>query len=156
MLVRKITYTNYAGVEKTGEYYFNLNKAEVVEWLMTSGDYTLDKVLLKLSRESNGREIINIFKDLIYRSYGEVSLDGDQFIKTKEVKDKFMQTEAYSNLFMELVTDAKKASDFINAIIPEEMANEVAEIMAKNPDGIPAEVKDYLGDTTQVTQTTNQ
>lgn len=143
MFVKKIEYTDYSGNKRTEEHYFNLNKAEIIKWLTTSGDYTLDKVLERLSNERNGKKIMDIFEDLIKRSYGRPSLDGRKFEKTEEVWQDFYQTEAYSVLFTELVTDAAKAAQFINKIIPSDLAVEVEKIIKENPDGIPAELKDY-------------
>ena len=48
----------------------------------------------------------------------EKSPDGRRFIKTQEVKDAFVETEAYSQIFMELSTDATAASVFVNGIVP--------------------------------------
>ena len=60
-----------------------------------------------------------MFKDIILRAYGEKSADGKRFIKNQELRDAFAQTEAYSDLFMELATDAEAAAKFINGIIPQ-------------------------------------
>lgn len=144
MLAKKIQFTDYDGQKREGTYYFNLNKAEVIMWLTTAGEYTLDKVLLRLSEERNGRKIMETFEDLIHRSYGKKSLDGVRFEKTEEIWNEFRQSEAYSELFVELVTDAKKAADFINGIIPSEMAKEITKTLAENKDGLPAELKDYV------------
>lgn len=143
MLIKKIKFTDYDGREVEEEYCFHLNEAEVIKWMTTSGDYTLDKMLIQLGRERNGKKIIEYFDELIQMSYGKKSLDGRRFIKTKEDLDEFVQSEAYSVLFMELVTDAKKAADFINAIIPAKMADSAKEIIKNNPDAIPDEMKDY-------------
>lgn len=145
MLKRVIDFEDYDGNQRTEEHYFNLNKAEVIKWLTTSGDYTLDKVLERLSHERNGKKIMEIFEDLIHLSYGRKSLDGRKFEKTDEIWNDFYQTEAYSALFVELVTDAGKAAAFINEIIPSDLASEVEKIIKENPDGIPAELKDYTG-----------
>lgn len=144
MHIEKITYKDYNKNERTEDFYFNLNTAEVIELLTTEGDYTIDKALKRISQKRNGKEVIKFFKNLIYMAYGEVSLDGRKFIKTEEVKNDFMQTEAYAKLFTDIVTDGSKAAEFINKILPEEMQNEVNEIMKKYPDGIPDEVRDYL------------
>lgn len=144
MLKKSITFTDYDGNERTEEHYFNLNKSEVIKWFTTSGDYTLDKAVKRLYSERNGKKIMEIFEDLIHRSYGKKSLDGRKFEKTEEIWNDFYQTEAYSSLFIELVTDAHKAADFVNAIIPGDLANEVEKIMKENPDGIPDELKDYI------------
>lgn len=147
MYKKTITFKNYNEEELTEDFYFNLNQAELIKWLTTSGDYTLDKVLERLSKEKNGKKIMEIFEDLIHLSYGRKSLDSRKFEKTDEIWNDFYQTEAYSVLFTELVTDAKKAADFVNKIIPRDLANEVEKIIRDNPDGIPDALKDYTGPT---------
>lgn len=143
MLKKTITYEDYDGNQRTEDFYFNLSKAEVVDFLTTSGGYTLDKVVDKLVKSENAKEIMDIFKDLIYRSYGEKSLDGRRFIKTEEVKNNFIETEAYSVLYMELVADPKKAAEFFNGIIPKDMASEITKIM-NNPSDLPPEAQKYV------------
>lgn len=143
MLKKTITYEDYEGNTRTEDFYFNLSKAEVIKWLTTSGDYTLDKVLVRLSEERNGKRVMEIFEDLLHRSYGKKSLDGRRFVKNEEVWNEFYETEAYSIMFTELVSDARKASDFVNNIIPNDLAKDIARIMKENPEGIPDTIKDY-------------
>lgn len=144
MLKRVIEFTDYDGNKRKESHYFNMNEAEVIKWLTTTGEYTLDKVILRLSQERNGKKIMEIFDGLIELSYGRKSLDGRKFEKSKEIYEDFSQTEAYSKLFVELVTDAKKAADFVNAVIPEDLASSVTKIMQENKDGLPAEIVDYV------------
>lgn len=144
MLVKRISFTDYDGNQRTEEHMFNLNQSEVIKWLTTSGEYTLDKLLLRLSKERNGKKVMEIFEDLIHRSYGVKSLDGRKFEKSEEKWKDFYETEAYSVLFTELVTDAKKAADFVNSVIPSELSDQIEKIMKDNPEGIPAELKDYI------------
>lgn len=144
MLIKSITFEDYNGNEITKEFYFNLNKAEIIKWLTTEGDYTLDKKLERLFQAGNGKQLMETFDELIRTSYGIVSLDGIRFEKSEEILNSFVQTDAYSVLFTELVTDAKKAADFVQAIIPKDMAAEIEKIMEENPEGIPAEIRDYL------------
>jgi hypothetical protein len=147
MLAKTITYTDYEGTERTETHYFNLNKAELTKWLTTTGEYTLDKVLLRLAQERNGAKIMENFEDLIHRSYGRKSLDGRKFEKNEDIWLDFYQSEAFSELFMEIVTDANKAAAFINGIIPKELADEVEKTINENKDGIPEEIKDYISGT---------
>lgn len=117
MLKKTITYTDCNDVERTEDFYFNLSKAEVIEMeLTTTGGMT--KVIDKIISTQDTPALFRIFKDLILKSYGEKSLDGKRFIKSKELSEAFSQTEAYSELLTELVSDADKASEFVNAIIP--------------------------------------
>lgn len=145
MLKKTIKFIDYNGEERIEDFYFNLTKAEIIEWISsTEGGYTLDQYLEHIAKKRNVKEVMESFKDLIWRSYGEKSLDGRRFIKNDEVKLNFFETEAYSILYTELVTDAKKASEFINGIIPQDMATEITKILSENPDGISDEMKDYL------------
>jgi hypothetical protein len=117
MLKKTITYTDYNGTTRKEDFYFNLTQAEVTE-LEVSVEGGLVEQINRIVAAQNGKVIIETFKDIILRAYGEKSPDGRRFIKNQEVRDAFAQTEAYSNLFMELATDAKAASEFVNGIVP--------------------------------------
>lgn len=147
MLKKTVTYTDFDGNQRTEDHYFNLTKAEVMMWLTTNGDYTLDKMIAQLTKEHDGRRIMELFEDLILRSYGEKSLDGRKFVKTDEIRENFKSTEAYSQIFMEVVTDAEKAADFVRSIIPSDLEAELSKVIKENPEGIPDELKDYLEET---------
>ena len=117
MLKKTITYTDYNGVERTEDFYFNLTKAEIMEMEMsTTGG--LAEMIQRIVAAQDAPAIIKIFKDLVLRAYGEKSPDGKRFIKTEESAKAFSQTEDYSNLFMELATDADAAAAFVNGIVP--------------------------------------
>ena len=115
MLKKNIKYTDYNGVERNEDFYFNLSKAEVTEMeLTTAGGFA--EMINKVVATQDVPSIIKIFKELILKAYGEKSPDGKRFIKSEELSREFSQTEAYSNLFMELATDAEKAAEFVNGI----------------------------------------
>ena len=117
MLKKTITYNDYNGVERTEDFYFNLSKAELMELEMsTSGG--LAEMINRIVAAQDAPAIINIFKKLVLKAYGEKSPDGKRFIKSDEIATAFSQTEAYSILFMELATNADEASKFVNGIIP--------------------------------------
>lgn len=124
MLKETITYTDYNGTERTEDHYFNLSKAEITEMEMSvSGGFA--EMIQKIIAAQDTPAIIKIFKDLILKSYGEKSPDGKRFIKNHELSEAFSQTEAYSELFMKLATDADAAARFINGVIPSDLAKNV-------------------------------
>lgn len=128
MLKKTITYTDYDGVERTEDFYFNLSKAEIME-MDFSATGGMEKMIKKIVNTKDTKAMIEIFKDIILKSYGEKSSDGRKFIKVldgRKLSEDFAQTEAYSELFMELATDDKAAAAFINGIIPQNLASEVA------------------------------
>ena len=117
MLKKTITYTDYDGVERTEDFFFNLSKAEVAEMeLSTHGG--MERLINQIAKTQDRKRLIELFKDIILKSYGEKSMDGRRFIKSKELSEAFSQTEAYSELFMQLATDSNAASAFINGIMP--------------------------------------
>lgn len=117
MLKKTITYTDYNNVERKEDFYFNLSKAEVVE--MEAGTVGgLAQMIDKIVAAQDTPSIIKLFKELILKAYGEKSADGKRFIKSPELAEAFSQTEAYTNLFMELATDANAAAEFVNGISP--------------------------------------
>ena len=118
MLKKNITYIDYNGAERTEDFYFNLSKAEVMEMEMSTNG-GLSAMLEKLVATQDMPSIIKIFKDLVLKSYGEKSADGKRFIKNKELVEGFSQTEAFSNLFMELSTDSVLSAAFVNGIVPQ-------------------------------------
>lgn len=145
MYKKTVKFKNYiTGEDMEEDFYFNLNQSEITKWLTTSGNYTLDALLQRLYKERDGKKIMEIFEGLIKAAYGERSLDGRLFLKTDDVWDRFFYSDAYNVIFNEIVTDAGKAAEFINSIIPEELAQEVAKAMADNPEGIPSEIRDYV------------
>lgn len=128
MLQKSIKYVDYNGVEREEVFLFNLTKAELMEMeLGTTGGLT--EMIQKIIQTKDQPSIIKIFKELILKAYGEKSADGKRFIKTDEhgnpLSRAFSETEAYSNLFMELSTDDKAAAAFVNGIIPEGLSKEL-------------------------------
>ena len=121
MLKKTITYTDYNGAERKEDFYFNLTKAEIMEMEMSiSGGLT--EMINRIVAAQDAPAIVKIFKELILKAYGEKSADGRRFMKVDEngvpLSINFSQTEAYSQLFMELATDADAASAFVNGIVP--------------------------------------
>lgn len=125
MIKETITYTDYNNVERTEDFYFNLTKAEIMEMEMsTKGG--LAETIQRIVAAQDQPAIIKIFKDLIIKAYGVKSLDGKRFIKNEDVVNEFVQTEAYSQMFMKLATDADAAAKFVNGIVPADMAKQMA------------------------------
>ena len=119
MLKKTIKYTDYNDEQQERTFFFNLSKAEVSKLeLSTPGG--LKMKIEKMINDKDGAEIITIFNELIMMSYGEKSTDG-RFIKSQELSKAFSETVAYDQLFMELITDAEKASAFIAGILPKEI-----------------------------------
>lgn len=126
MLKKTITYVDYDNMQRTEDFYFNLSKAEVIEMEMsTTGG--MEKLVDRIIKTKDTKSLFSIFKEIILTAYGEKTPDGKRFQKCVidehgnrvRLADNFAQTEAYSDLVCELVSDADAAVAFINAIIPQ-------------------------------------
>lgn len=137
MLKKTIKYIDYDGLEREEDFYFNLNRAEVAE-MEISTEGGMEKMLKKIVESRNGKRIIETFKDIVLRAYGEKSLDGKRFIKTPEIREAFSQTEAYVNLFMELATNADAAAEFVNGILPPKDEKKQVSAVPSLPEGTAA------------------
>lgn len=126
MIKKTITYSDFNGNERTEDFYFNLTKAEITKMeLSIKGG--LAEMIQRIVAAQDTPAIIDVFEDLIKRSYGVKTPDGRGFVKKAEDLEAFVATEAYSQLFMELATDADAAAQFVNGVVPADMAKQVAE-----------------------------
>lgn len=131
MLEKKIKFIDFNGEEREETFYFNLTKAELIEMqLEVKGG--LNKLIEQMAETKDIPSLAKLFKTLIKKSYGEKSADGRLFVKTEEAWNNFFYTQAYSELFMELTQNAEAAANFINAIIPAELAEEAKKQLAQN------------------------
>lgn len=123
MLKKTITYVDYDGATRTEDFMFNMTRAELMVMnLSEPGGIT--KKLMKISQEVDVPAIMETFRTFILDSYGQVSPDGRRFVKSQKLKEEFEQTEAYSQLFMELCTDANAAAEFLAGIVPSDLGDE--------------------------------
>mgnify|MGYP006895486213 FL=1 len=117
MVKKTITYTDYNGTERTEDFYFNLTEAEVTE-LNLSMEGGMQAYIQKIVDAKSQLELVKLFKKIVLMSYGKKSLDGRLFVKNDDITAEFLAHPAYSQIYMELVTDEQKASEFVNGIVP--------------------------------------
>lgn len=129
MLTKSITYTDYDGNERTENFMFNLTKAELAELNLTT-EGGLQVAIQRIIDSKDIPEITKWFKKIIMMAYGEKSLDGRRFVKSKELSEEFLQTEAYSELFIELISDENAAANFISGVVPQVPSAEKANVPA--------------------------
>ena len=126
MLKKTVTYEDYNGVSKTKDFYFNLNKAELMKMQLTE-DGGLAESIEKIVAANNIPAIVEIFEKLVLDAYGEKAPDGEGFMKSDAIREGFKHHPAYPIIYMELATDADEAAKFINSVVPADMAKEVAQ-----------------------------
>lgn len=132
MIKWPITYTTYNGEEITEDFYFHLNKAELTT-MQFEANGAFGQYLERLVNERDLKQLGKEFRKIILNAYGKKSDDGRLFRKSQEMRDDFEQSEAYSELFMELLSDEEKAAKFIKGILPADLQNQEAPSRALKP-----------------------
>ena len=130
MIKKTITYTDYNGLEREEDFYFNLSEAEIAQMeLGTAGGYT--EYLKKITSAKDVPSLSKLFKEIIMKAYGVKSEDGRRFIKNDQVRADSEHTEAFSKIYMAFITDDKKAAEFMNGILPANIQQRAMEEEAK-------------------------
>lgn len=128
MITKEITFTDYNGQERKEKYQFNFTKAELTE-MELSVNGGLSAMMERIKETDDRPELMRIFKDLILKAYGVKSADGKRFVKSEELRTEFSQTEAYSELYMELVTNTDSAINFFNGLIPNDLKDKNGKVI---------------------------
>ena len=136
VLKKTITWEDFNGEEVSEDFFFHLSKAELVE-LEMSYEGGMSEWFKKIIAAQDGKTIMEFVKKIILASYGQKSADGRRFVKTQELRDDFAQTEAYSSLFMSLVTDAEATAEFANGILPQGLADEAMKLTTADLSVVP-------------------
>lgn len=118
MLKETLTYVDYDGNERKEDFYFNLNQAEVAK-MELSAEGGMQAKMNRLVASNDAGTIAQIVEDVILAAYGVKSPDGKRFIKSKELSEEFKQTEAFSQLYIRLITNPDEMAKFVNGIVPQ-------------------------------------
>ena len=133
MFKKTMTYTDWNGVERTEDVYFNLSKAEILEMqLTTEGGF--DKMLERMIKAKDTIALVKLYKQLILKAYGKKSEDGRRFEKSEEITREFIESPLYSDIYMELTLDDEKAQEFVRGIMPADLSKQVDEALKKTPE----------------------
>lgn len=119
MFKETVTYIDYNGVERTKDFYFHLNEAEIAEMELGTEGGLAEKIDIIVKAQERPA-IIKTFKEIMLKAYGEKSADGTRFKKSEEISAAFEQSPAYPILFMKYATDADAGAKFVNGIMPAE------------------------------------
>lgn len=116
MITKTITYTDFLDEERTETFRFNLSEAELMKWEL-SKEGTLSEHIKRIQETVDVPKLVELYSELIDRSYGIMDPTGRKFVKTKEALEDFKATNAYSDLYMELATNQDKGAEFISGVV---------------------------------------
>lgn len=125
-----IKYTDFNGVEREEDFWFNLTEAEIMD-MNLSKKGGLEAVIKQIINTQDVPALAELFKSIINKSYGIKSPDGRNFVKSEKILADFVSTQAYSNMYMMLITNTDKATEFINGVVGEQIAAKAKNIDVK-------------------------
>lgn len=129
MLKKTYTYKDYNGVERTESFYFHFTEAEILDMEMSAEGGFAERVQRIIDAKDQAA-LMKLIKKFVIDAYGVKSDDGRRFIKNEEVKTAFLECPAFSDIFMDMVTNDELAAEFVNSVIPDTMKKRFAEIAA--------------------------
>lgn len=148
MYKKTVTFEDYDGNTVTEDFYFNLTKAELLE-LQVSEEEGFAEAMEQIVRAGNGKEIIAGFKKILLMSIGKRR--GVSFVKNDQIREEFEGSPAFSEIFMELATNASAGAEFVNNVIPKNLADQVKGQLPL-PTPSEAEVREVLAPEVPVSQ----
>ena len=118
MISKTIKFKDIDGNNKEIKAYFNLSEADQAELsLLKKGG--LKAYMEQCLDAEDGHGVVTFLRTMIEKSYGKKIRDpeyGTIFMKDPDETKKFINSEAFSTLFMELLNNEKMATDFINCL----------------------------------------
>lgn len=118
MVGKKITYTDFTGNEITEVFYFNLTQAELAE-MNLSIDGGFDQLSNRFKQKPDASQMVDIFKALIHKAVCEKTADGKRYVKSEDIANAFIMSDAYSQLFIEMIMsdNSDNVIDFLSKVI---------------------------------------
>lgn len=139
MLTKAITYTDFNGEKKTKNFYFHLSEFELAK-MQYQQDGGIKNYLKKIIESDDNKEIFRFFEEFVLACYGEKSADGEEFLKSDEIRNRFRCHPAYDVLMLQIIEGGDKAmADFVNAVVP----RKISEALSKQD--IREQTKDIIG-----------
>jgi hypothetical protein len=126
MFTYTVEYKDFNEVPKKKELYFNLTEPEIVMW-QGANDGALDTVLQRMVDAQDFRDIAEMFDDIVNRSYGVKSVDGEDFDKSEEIVKKFKSSRAYEAFFRAITSDADLALRWLRGMMPQRYQEAIKE-----------------------------
>lgn len=140
MIQESVTFEDLDGNDVTETFYFHLSKIEMVEREVTADGGSLVDLLEKIVEEKDNAQLFHHFKEFIAKAVGTRAADGRRFIKTQELTDYFIQSDAYSELAIKLMSDENYSAKFISEVVPRSIRENLPEAKKMVLQGVPVEI----------------
>lgn len=115
MLKKTITYTDHNDVEHTRDFWFHLNKTDLLELEVSTG-VGLEEWVKQVMASRDGAAVVEMLRNIIGRAVGERTPTGE-FVKSQAFREYFLASEAYGEILLELFRKPENGSEFIKSLL---------------------------------------
>lgn len=116
MFMHKIEYTDFNGTERKEDFYFHLSVPEVTRLEAEVGE-GLDTYVKKITANQEMKTLLDFLEKIILNSYGQKTSDGKSFRKSQGIREEFEYSQAYAELFEQMLTNPEFARKFAEGVI---------------------------------------
>ena len=106
---------DFNGQERKEDFYFHLSVPELTRLEAEIGK-PLEEYIKELANDREVSKLLAFLEKVILNAYGRKSADGRTFVKNKEIRDEFEYSQAYAELFEEMLTNPELARKFGESI----------------------------------------
>lgn len=120
MLKKTVTYEDYNGNTVSEDLFFNINPVEMARMndMYPGGAIAYFE---NIQSSQDAIKMMEVISDIVLYAYGVKSEDGKRFIKNKQIKEEFEQSEAFVAIISDLLTSETAGVEFMTAVLPKKL-----------------------------------
>lgn len=115
MFKYNVKYVDFNGKERAEDLHFHLSLPEVTRIEAELG-MPVEDYIKSLTENQNLKDLLAFIEKLLLSSYGRKTQDGRSFQKTEELRKEFEYSQAYAELFEEMLLKPELAKAFGEAV----------------------------------------
>lgn len=149
MFTKTVKYKDFLGMDREKTLYFHITRSRMIEMFMAEATFSgldetvstenIDDVDMKIVsnglqerirrtvRDGKGKDLLELWRWLLSNSYGEISDDGETFLQSEEIFEKWRQSASYEAMYSLLVEDSKIMKEFVNKVFPKDVETSTAD-----------------------------
>lgn len=111
MFKHTVEYTDFNGVDRKEDLLFHLSLPEVTRLEAEIGE-SLEVHTKNLVDNQDMKQLLDFLERILLSSYGRKTSDGKSFLKNKNLREEFEYSQAYAEVFEQLLTVPDLARKF--------------------------------------------
>lgn len=111
MFKHTVEYTDFNGNPRKEDLYFHLSLPEVTRLEAEVGK-SIEEYIKDVEANRDMKTLLGFLERILLSAYGQKTSDGKTFHKSKELRDAFEYSQAYAEVFEQVLTNPDLARKF--------------------------------------------